>query len=437
MNKIRDALVNILLVLLLTALSACNFPALTTSDPIERDIATAVAATQAAASGQPVPPSASPDQFRVAYTAGDGSLRLWSAGEEVRQLTTQGNVQYVVFSSDGTRIAFVRAQDYRDYSIWVINSDGTNERQLVTAEDFRSMRVSEDALGAAPVQLEWVPGTHTLVFNTYPYYDGPGFYPHDDLYLLDTGTGQLTPFLEVGQGGMFAYSPDGSRLVVSTFQSVSLMNADGTNRRDDVLIYEPVNTYSEFLYYVTPQWSPDGAFLRAIVPPGDPLAEPPPPTAIWHIPADGSPASQIGRLDIAFLAVARLSPDLNRIMYITPASTTNPVLHISDVNGQQDTVYAGDARTVDSWSPDGSHFLYSVGESNQMLLGRVGENPAPLTDFDTITKIKWVNPQYFVFVHPSDTGFILASGQVRGQSVVIDTLQSDQENWSPVFDVYP
>jgi hypothetical protein len=26
---------------------------------------------------------------------------------------------------------------------------------------------------------------------------------------------------------MFAYSPDGSRLVVSTFQSVSLMNADG------------------------------------------------------------------------------------------------------------------------------------------------------------------------------------------------------------------
>jgi hypothetical protein len=78
-----------------------------------------------------------------------------------------------------------------------------------------------------------------------------------------------------------------------------------------------------------------------------------------------------------------------------------------------------------------------VGESNQMQLGRVGENPAPLTDFDRITKIKWVNPQYFVFVHPSDTGFILASGQVRGQSVAIDTLQSDQENWSPVFDVYP
>jgi Tol biopolymer transport system component len=203
----------------------------------------------------------------VVYTAGDGSLRLWSAGEEVRQLTTQGDIQYVVFSPDGTRIAFVRAQDYRDYSIWVINSDGTNERQLITADDFRSMRVSEDALGAAPVQLEWVPGTHTLAFNTYPYYDGPGFYPHDDLYLIDTGTGQLTPFLEVGRGGMFAYSPDGTRLVVSTFQSVSLMNADGTNRRDDVLIYEPVNTYSEFLYYVTPQWSPDGAFLRAIVPP--------------------------------------------------------------------------------------------------------------------------------------------------------------------------
>jgi hypothetical protein len=55
MNKIRAALVNVLFVLLLAALSACNFPALTTSDPIERDIATAVAATQAASGGQPVP----------------------------------------------------------------------------------------------------------------------------------------------------------------------------------------------------------------------------------------------------------------------------------------------------------------------------------------------------------------------------------------------
>jgi hypothetical protein len=129
------------------------------------------------------------------------------------------------------------------------------------------MLVAEDALGAAPVQLEWVPGTHTLAFNTYPYFEGPGFFPHDDLWLVDADTGTLLPFLDIGTGGMFAYSPNGSRLAVSSFQSVSLMDGNGGNRRDDVLIYEPVMTYSEFLYYVTPQWSPMAAFYEQLFPP--------------------------------------------------------------------------------------------------------------------------------------------------------------------------
>jgi Tol biopolymer transport system component len=235
---------------------------------------------------------------------------------------------------------------------------------------------------------------------------------------------------------MFAYSPNGSRLAVSTFQSVSLMDANGSNRTDDVLIYEPVMTYSEFLYYVTPQWSSDGSFLRVIVPPGDPLAEPAQSTAIWHIPGDGSAANQIGSLNIAFLAVARLSPELNRIMYITPV-TTSPELHIANVDGSQDVLYASNARTVESWSPDGERFLFTAGDTHQVQVGRIGENPAPLTEFDTMINTMWINSQYFLFVRPSDTGFEVRLGQLNGQSVAIDTLQSDQENWFPVMDVYP
>jgi hypothetical protein len=72
-----------------------------------------------------------------------------------------------------------------------------------------------------------------------------------------------------------------------------------------------------------------------------------------------------------------------------------------------------------------------------MLLGRIGENPAPLTQFDAIMKIQWISPQYFLFVHPSDAGFELRLGQVNGQSAAIDTVQSDQDTWFPVLDVYP
>jgi Tol biopolymer transport system component len=436
MKTVRMTLI---IILLLVVLTSCSMPTLTAPGGevnVENEIATAVAATNIA-SGQIAQPPASVNSLLVMYTDGEGNLRAWSSEGGIRQLTTQGNIQYIVISPDGTQVAFVRAQDYRDYSIWVMGVDGANERQLVTADDFRGMLVAEDALGAAPVQLEWVPGTHTLAFNTYPYFEGPGFFPHDDLWLVDADTGTLLPFLDIGTGGMFAYSPNGSRLAVSSFQSVSLMDGNGGNRRDDVLIYEPVMTYSEFLYYVTPQWSPDGSFLRAIVPPGDPLAQPSPPTTIWHIPGDGSAASQIASLDIAFLAVARLSPDLNRIMYVTPVTTSMPSLHIANVDGSQDMLYSSDVSALESWSPDGDRFLFTSGETNQTLIGRVGENPAPLTEFETIMKILWIDPQYFLFLRPSDAGFELRLGQVNGQSVVLDTLQSEQEFWIPVIDVYP
>jgi dipeptidyl aminopeptidase/acylaminoacyl peptidase len=431
MNKIRITLLASLL--FVTAL-ACTIPSLTTSQPeIDSENEIAVA-TQP--SGPVDQPTGSPANLLVAYTDGSGALHLWSPQSGIRQLTSLGDIQTVVISPDGARIAFVRARDYREYSIWVINADGSGERQLVSPDDFRGMLVASDALGAAPVQLEWVPGTLTLAFNTYPYFDGPGFFPHDDLYLVDTDSGALTPLLEIGRGGMFAYSPNGSRLAVATFQSISLMNADGSNRRDDVLIYEPVMTYSEYLYYATPQWSPDGSFLRVIVPPGDPLADPPPPTAVWHIPGDGSAASQIASLEVAFLAVARLSPDLNRIMYVNSSGSV-PALYIANAGGSQDTLYAPAARTVESWSPDGSRFLFTVNDGNQMMVGRLGESPAPLDGFDVVVNPLWVDPHTILFVHPADAGFELHLAQVGGQSVLIDTLQSDRDVWFPVMDVYP
>jgi hypothetical protein len=172
-------------------------------------------------------------------------------------------------------------------------------------------------------------------------------------------------------------------------------------------------TYSEFLYYVTPQWSPDGSFSTRHCSPWRSVGR----TATTHCYLAYS--SRWLCLPLRLAAWISLFWLWRGFRQTLTASCT---LHLPqqqirfcillNVRWQSGyALYADDARTVDSWSPDGAHFLYSVGESNQMLLGRVGENPAPLTDFDRITKIKWVNPQYFVFVHPSDTGFELLQGR--------------------------
>jgi hypothetical protein len=337
-------------------------------------------------------PAAAP-ALRVAYVK-DNNVWLWTADADPIALTQNGGVEDVILSDDGQRIAFKRGGQ-----LWVVNSDGSDERQLVADADLAAI-VPEDATGIVVYQVGWLPGSHTLLFNTSPQFDAPGLLLSDDLWLVDVATPELRNLLPPGEGGNFVPSPDGQQIAIIDPGSIDVIAADGSNRRQ-VLTYTPVLTYSEFQYYASPVWTAESDALRVAIPPADPLAATGQPTSIWHIPADGTPAQLLGNVTAApFGGDPIFSPDLNRIVYLVEIDpeTGQRGVAVAEFGSQgelTETLVYEEAVGLDSWSPDGRTFVFMRPADGGMLtavLGAVDQEPIPLSEAGAVVvDVQWLD----------------------------------------------
>jgi hypothetical protein len=131
-----------------------------------------------------------------------------TGGDDVRQVTHHRDVPGV-FSRDGTRIAFQRNE-----GLWVVNVDGTGERQV------GGLRIPTDG-----VDMSWAADDSAILVQSAA-----------RLYRVDVATGQPTPVRIAAEpeaelwGGV--YSPDGTRILFrrpqGTFADLFTMRTDGT-----------------------------------------------------------------------------------------------------------------------------------------------------------------------------------------------------------------
>lgn len=334
----------------------------------------------------------------------DGQIWLWTAGTgEPVALAALDNAMAseLKISDDGALVAFSRED-----GLWVVGSDGKGERQLISKERLDALSVEGTSL--ALNRLEWVPGTHVLAFNTrldMAY----GLVLSDDLHLVDAGSGEWTVLLPPGQGGEFYLAPDGRQIAVVTAGDISLVDADGSNRRDGVLTYTPVNTGSEFRFYARPFWAPDGSALRVAIPPADPFAQPAQYTSIWHVPTDGTAARLLTSVDAAPLLSSdsiAFSSDLEYVAYAqarlaegaSPAEA-EPWLVIQRLaNGdQQSHPHAGD---VVRWAPDSYQFAFVAGRYEPRLY--IGQWSGPILPgaVDSgrfVNDVRWLDAERYLF----------------------------------------
>jgi dipeptidyl aminopeptidase/acylaminoacyl peptidase len=375
---------------------------------------------------QPAPTSGS--SLLVAYVDLNRNLWVWRS-DAARQLTTSGDVENVQLSSDGAWLAFTRTSNFRDYSLWAIRSDGSQETALMDQPDFENLPRPPGAVSVMPFAFTWQPGTHTLAFNTRPTFEGLGLMLNDDLWLVNADTRERRQLLEPGDGGMFTFSPDGSRIAVSTPDDISLVDVDGGNRQDGVLTFPRVSTYSEYMYYPGPQWSSGSDFLRVVIPPPASLEKPDDPSQVWHIPADGSAASLVGSFNTAPPFYPVLSPDLEKVAYLRQVgemADNSRELHIAGADGTADLAYLREANLMFSaWSPDSEQFVFMVGDNLRSYLGQVGMTPAPLTDAVSVTGVRWVNPAHFLFITRSGENVELRLGTVGDPSELIVSASGD------------
>jgi hypothetical protein len=284
--------------------SATSSPAATPS-PDRTDVPPTPAPTHT-----PIPPST---ELRVAFvktTEHGNNLWLWTEGQgEAIPLTKDGGIGDVRLSDDGEIVAFTRGD-----GLWTVRSDGADERELVSAEDFAAMEGQDPQLEVALNHFEWIPGTHILAFNTRLRTE-IGRFLNDDLHRVNAETGQHTVLLPPGEGGEFTYSPDGGQVAIVTPGSISLIDADGGNRREP-LTYTPIATASEVQYYARPAWAADASALRVVIPPVDPFAQPAADASVWHIATDGTPARLLRHIPMTDTSWPAFSPDLRYIAHL-------------------------------------------------------------------------------------------------------------------------
>lgn len=158
------------------------------------------------------------------------------------------------WSPDGSRIVFVRSRERREnlpdpsapLSIWMMDSDGTNQVRLTQGALFEGWPV-------------WSPDGTRVAFER-RLDDG-----NYDIYIVNAdGTGQTRLTDDPAEERNPSWSPDGRKILFERGRprDVYVMNADGTEKRN--------LTDSPWWDFV-PQWSPDGsriAFVRVIPGPG-------------------------------------------------------------------------------------------------------------------------------------------------------------------------
>ena len=371
-----------------------------------------------------------PGFLTVVYSQ-SGDLWVAIGFNAPRQITSGHFDQYPRLSPDGTKVLFQRdvksssAGLYR-YELWVINTDGSDERRLVSAADLPgqmgyAMEAEEETmLDRLPQQVAWLEDSRRIAFNTL-LEAGYGVISFYDLWIADTKTGAVTRLLEDGDGGSFDYSPDGSKILVSNPNSVSLVNADGSERRQ-LVSYPFVNTASEYAYNPQPVWAPDGSYGLVAIASEEPFFADPYIT-LWRLPLSGE-ATVISTLPGMNLFSTMDDKLWNAARTALAYTDIEYTLHIATLAGESLQIY-GSADQFYGWSSDDRYWLLSL--SGEILLAGTDMELTPLEmpegDYSDWFEVKWVSgADYVVLSGNYYEGMTLWTGQVGGSLRVNDAL---------------
>ncbi|MFV2045217.1 MAG: hypothetical protein ACC700_18535, partial [Anaerolineales bacterium] len=332
--------------------------------------------------------------LRIAYTD-NGNLWGLEIGSAPRQLTDGSGISEVRLSDDGEWIAYtIRDPDQDTAELHSIRFDGSDPQMLLNAASFDALYPLEFFLHYTLSSLDFLPGSHTLLFNTRGVFEGPGLAKNDDLLAVDVATGQISPLLTRGVGGDFTASPAGDRIAIVRADSIGFVNVNGADLQPERLTFSPVMTYSEYLFYPIPVWS--GASVVLAVPQEDPFFGEERGT-IWSV--NGEPQALVepdGDLFGPQRQLPIVSPDGSKVAYFRAADAAGEQqLVIQRLDSGEQTLYDTGPIQWQGWAPDSIRMVYSKGTGLDLYLGELGSPPLPL---GSGTGLRWVNANEYLYL---------------------------------------
>lgn len=383
----------------------------------------------------PTQPAITSSLFFI-YTDTNANLWVWNEATGARQITQTNDVVKALISPNNDQLILLRKID-ADYSLWVAQPDGDDLRELVSAAQFREMAADSLQGVNAPENLQWVPGTSLLAFNTAQIsQDSPLVY-NNGIWVVNITTNQLKQLLSTPEAGMFHFSPSGEKLAIIQPDSISLVNSDSSNYHAKILTFSPVNAYTKSSYYPIPVWSADSSYLLMAIPPAEALNFPKQETQIWKIPADGSDPTLLSQFITAPLFWPYIAPDLSSIAYLAPTLDKPGIpitsLHIATPSGVSDIAYYTDQIKFLGWSPNSQHFLFNAGQNSlETVVGNLPELPVSLPGLSAASQVHWIDMQSFLFLSFQQSGYEIRRGNVQLANTLLIRIPSSGQS-TPVI----
>jgi WD40 repeat protein len=380
----------------------------------------------------------------------DGNIQVWDeATQQSRTILNSGDVDSVTTSGDGQKIAFTRRswvgdvlEGYEQFALWVMNSDGGDSRELVSAQDLRQRINPGERESSNFYQLGWVPGSHQLIFSGTKYIvqaEGLSHAIPQGAYLVDTDTGSISVLAEAAENVRFSPSPDGKQVALMSPSALDFINTDGTNSRQDVLTYAesgltapvfPVGvwTLDSRAFVMTGTFEQDPSFNINFT--------------IWRIPMDGSFPEVLATITGSHPSSVTFSPDgrSTALLQVTDSQSGEITgWHIAPLTPEAGTLalpYYGKETAYANlhWSP--ANVAYTLNDRGLFQLcpnatqdSQVCGEPI-LLGSRIITELQWVDPTRFIFVGNEPN--TLSLGKTDGTITPITTWTEDDRltSWS-------
>jgi len=393
-----------------------------------------------------VPTVAQPNEKPVVVAfVQNGDIQLWNSNtNQSHTLIRAGDVTTVSMSDDGEVIAFLRRSlvgwpddpDWLEqHSLWAVDRNGKNPRELVSAEDLRQQFKAGERDSTAIAQISWIPNTHRLLYSGIKYIvqgEGTSHASPEGLYLVDTETLSSMVLVEAGNAVRVVPSPNGQQLALMSTMTLSFINADGTNSRQNILTYPAVGMPGSLL--PNGVWTQDSrafVFTNSIASESPHILN----YTILRVPVDGSPIQSLATINESHSDSVSFSPDgkyagfLQRDDFLITALTPEA--------GPLALPYYGKEAFFANlhWSPDGAAYVIKDQDLLQLCAdatqaAQVCGEPIHLGSGDQIiTSIHWVDSTHFLYaaIEPAS----LSMGSLDGTLIPIVTwTEGESESWS-------
>jgi hypothetical protein len=342
----------------------------------------------------------------------DGDILVWEeASGESRTIFEGGDAIAVDLSDDGQIAALLRRSVvtrteldwYEQSALWAVDLDGQNARELVSAETLRGLLGASDTDSTNIPQMEWIPGTHRLLYSGWRYFvlaEGESHALPEGLYLVDTDSAENTVIVPAGANYRFWPSPNGQQIALTSPTGLSFVQPDGSDLRMDVLALERAGAPGPV--FPTGAWTQDSrAFLVTGSFDWDPVTETN--FTIWRVPVDGSPPDPLADLRQSHPGSVTFSPDGRQVAAIQYSSVVPPeiprwiVAPLGDGVGPvaiPPEVEVG--YTSLHWSPDGRAFTGSLLELCAGAASDADVCDAAISFSGTAAAIRWIEPYRFL-----------------------------------------